>query len=84
VFDAKKGENLLAECVDPKFVNPTFGSDADWSLSLKSPLIGKGDASIWTAEDVDLVGKLRLKDGKVDIGCYQCWLNPLGFMMMVR
>ena len=83
-FDAKKGENLLAECVDPKFVNPTFGSDADWSLSLKSPLIGKGDASIWTAEDVDLVGKLRLKDGKVDIGCYQCWLNPPGMVIFVR
>lgn len=84
VFDAKKGENLLAECVDPKFVNPTSGSDADWSLSLKSPLIGKGDPLDFSASDFDLAGKARLKDGKIDIGCYQCWLNPLGLMMIVR
>ena len=84
VFDAKKGENLLAECVDPKFVNPTFGSDADWSLSLKSPLIGKGDPLDFSASDLDLAGKARLKDGKIDIGCYQCWLNPPGMVIFVR
>jgi hypothetical protein len=84
VFDAKTGDGALMQCVDPKFVNPTFGSDADWSLSLKSPLIGKGDPLDFSASDLDLAGKARLKDGKIDIGCYQCWLNPPGMVIFVR
>jgi hypothetical protein len=27
---------------------------------------------------------LRVRDGKVDIGCYQCWLNPVGMTVVVR
>ena len=81
-FSAKTGENLLELCANPKFVQDSRPEAPYWSLSLRSPLIGKGDASIWTAEDVDLAGKLRLKDGLVDPGCYQCCLNPAGFMMI--
>ena len=76
--------DALSLCVDPKFAKDSRTDAPYWSLLSKSPLIGKGDASTWTAEDVDLAGNLRLKDGKVDIGCYQCWLNPAGFMMIVR
>lgn len=78
------GVDTLAECADPKFVKDSSPDAPYWSLLPKSPLIGKGDASIWTAEDVDLVGKLRLKDGKVDPGCYQCWINPPGMVIVVR
>ena len=78
------GVDTLAECADPKFVKDSRPDAPYWSLLPKSPLIGKGDASIWTAEDVDLVGKLRLKDGKVDPGCYQCWLREPGLTIFVR
>ncbi|MBO6120559.1 MAG: right-handed parallel beta-helix repeat-containing protein [Kiritimatiellae bacterium] len=85
VFAAKtNGVDTLSLCVDPKFVKDSRPDAPYWSLLPKSPLIGKGDASIWTAEDVDLVGKLRLKDGKVDPGCYQCWINPPGMAIFVR
>ena len=79
-FAAKtNGVDTLTLCANPKFAD-----EPKWSLSLRSPLVGKGDASIWTDEDIDLAGKLRLRDGKADIGCYQCWLNPAGFMLIVR
>ena len=76
--------NTFALCENPCFVKESRPDAPYWSLSPSSSLIGKGDASIWTAEDVDLVGKLRLRDGKVDPGCYQCWLNPLGFSIIFR
>lgn len=84
-FAAKtNGVDTLSLCVDPKFAKDSCTDAPYWSLLSKSPLIGKGDASIWTAEDVDLAGNLRLKDGKVDIGCYQCWLREPGMMIFVR
>ena len=64
--------------------NPRFAAEPKWSLSLKSPLLGLGDASIWSAGDMDLVGNLRLRDGKVDIGCYECWLQPRGMRITFR
>ena len=84
LLESKKGEDLLAVCADPKFVKDSRPDAPYWSLLSKSPLVGKGDASIWTAEDVDLAGNLRLKDGKVDIGCYQCWLREPGMMIIFR
>ena len=79
VFATKtNGVDTLTLCANPKFAD-----EPKWSLSLRSPLVGKGDASIWTDEDIDLAGKLRLRDGKADIGCYQCWLNPAGFLLIV-
>ena len=84
-FEAKtNGVDTLSLCVDPKFAKDSRTDAPYWSLLSKSPLVGKGDASIWTAEDVDLAGNLRLKDGKVDIGCYQCWLREPGMMIFVR
>ena len=83
-FSAKTGENLLELCETPNFVKDSRPEAPYWSLSLRSPLIGKGDASIWTAEDVDLAGKLRLKDGLVDPGCYQCWLRPFGLAVIIK
>lgn len=65
-------------------VNPKFAEAPPWSPSLRSPLCGNGDPSMWTAESVDLAGNLRLRDGKVDIGCYQCWLRAPGFILVVR
>ena len=34
----------------------------------------------WMADATDIrgAGYPRLREGKVDIGCYQCWLKPRG------
>ena len=42
-----------------------------------------GDATGWTEADVDLAGNPRLRDGKVDIGCYQIVPLP-GLMLMLK
>ena len=66
---------------NPKFVG---AGEHPYSLKLSSPLIGKGLVLDWMADGVDFVGKPRLRDGKVDIGCYQCWLNPAGTWFSFR
>ena len=83
-FAAKTGENLLEQCENPKFVQDSRPDAPYWSLLRKSPLIGKGDPLDFTASDFDLAGKLRLRDGKIDPGCYQCWLNPEGLIIIFR
>ena len=55
-----------------------------YSPLLKSPARGMGDASMFTASDLDYAGNLRLRDGLLDAGCFQCWLNPPGMMMIFR
>ena len=64
----------------PKFIG---AADADNPYALKtgSPLRGRGKVLDWMAEATDIRGEgfARLRDGKVDIGCYQCWLTPPGF-----
>ena len=49
-----------------------------------SPLRSRGLLLGFTESDTDLAGRSRVRDGRVDIGCYQCWLNPIGFMLMFR
>ena len=34
--------------------------------------------------DVEDGKYLRLRNGKVDIGCYQCWLDPVGSLLLLR
>ena len=38
----------------------------------------------WMATATDIAGNARLSDGKVDMGCYQCTLQPLGIILVVR
>ena len=84
-----KRVRFAAKIETPNEVSPHDFQDSRpeapyWSLLPKSPLVGKVDPLDFTASDLDLAGKLRLKDGNIDPGCYQCWLNPAGFMMIVR
>ena len=83
-FATKTGEGLLMQCEDPKFAKDAHPNVPYWSLSLKSPLLGKGAYADWMEAATDLAGRPRLRDGGVDVGCYQCWLKPLGFMLMFR
>jgi len=85
-FTAKtNAPGTMSVCVDPKFAGRDsktmvrYPFEPYWALSLKSPLLGKGGVADWMADATDLAGRPRLRDGKVDVGCYECWLNPPGF-----
>lgn len=59
-----------------------------YSIKHGSPARGKGVVMDWMdgAPDIrnDVARYPRLRDGKVDIGCYQCWLDPVGVLLLVR
>ena len=79
-FAAKtNAPNALMQCA-----NPRFAQNPKWSLSLRSPILGKGAVADWMDESTDLAGKSRIRDGAVDPGCYQCWLRPLGMIMLIK
>lgn len=57
-----------------------------YSLMCSSPAQGLGELLDWTADDVDIRNRAsypRMREGKVDLGCYQCWLNPSGFSVII-
>ena len=70
----------------PRFAGERRGYEAEpyYSPLWSSPLVRKGKVLGYTAEDTDLAGRLRLRDGLIDIGCYQCWIDPPGMMMIVK
>ena len=82
--------NSLALCEDPKFIGKVaaeserYPDEPYWALSTRSPLLGAGNTLGYTALDLDLAGRPRIRDGKIDVGCYQCWLNPLGLIIIFR
>lgn len=43
-----------------------------------------GDTVLVKPGTYDLAGKDRLRDGKLDLGCYQCWLDPIGMCLFFR
>ena len=58
-----------------------------YALKRSSPARGKGLVQGWMADELDIrqdPAFPRLRDGKVDVGCYQCWLNPIGFWFSVQ
>lgn len=66
---------------DPKSV------DCPYSLRYSSPARGKGLVQDWMVDACDIRRDdryARLRDGKVDIGCYQCWLEPAGSLLLLR
>ena len=70
---------------NPKFVKD--GSRDAYALKRSSPAVGKGLVQDWMADALDIrqdAAFPRLRDGKVDIGCYQCWLNPIGLYFSIR
>jgi hypothetical protein len=62
------------------------GSDR-YALKRSSPAVGKGLVQDWMADATDIredEAYPRLRDGSVDIGCYQCWLDPIGFKFSIK
>ena len=55
-----------------------------YSLRPESPAIGMGDASMFSATDLDYAGNLRLREGRLDPGCFECWLNITGTRIIFR
>ncbi len=55
-----------------------------YSLRYLSPAKNKGENADWMSSAVDFAGNPRINDGTVDIGCYECILDPLGFSISIR
>ena len=72
--------------------SPRFNEKGEYPYEPRcsSPLVGRGVLMNWMTDAYDVRGDVaggkyrRLRDGKVDIGCYQCWLDPTGMMLLVR
>ena len=68
---------------NPRFV--TWEDQPRYSPKRVSPLRGAGLLLDWMGETaVDLSGRPRVRDGKVDVGCYQYWFEPVGMSLKVR
>jgi hypothetical protein len=72
---------VLGENVKPKFLNK---GEHPLTPKLNSPLVGAGMVMPWMSDAVDFAGNPRIRDGKVDIGAYQCWMTPLGLGLIFR
>ena len=57
-----------------------------YSISRHSPLRDIGEVMSWMSSATDIRGDgfPRLRGGKVDLGCYQCWDEIPGFCVFVR
>ena len=53
---------------DPRFVDPAKN---DFHLQSDSPALAAGTTDEVPMGELDLEGALRVKSGKIDIGCYQ-------------
>ena len=78
-------ESALVTNVFAGFVKD--GSRDAYALKHTSPARGKGMVQDWMAGALDIrqdEACPRLRDGLVDIGCYQCWLDPVGLWFSIR
>ena len=71
--------------------SPRFCKDHDlanpYALRYASPARAAGLVQDWMSAATDVrcnADFARLRDDKVDIGCYQCWLDPVGSMLLIR
>ncbi len=66
------------------------GSEYPFSIWYNSPLCGRGNVEEWMSSAYDIRGDaddgkyLRLRDGKCDIGCYQCWEKIPGIIISLK
>lgn len=89
-FDA--GNYHLGENGIP--ATPGFAGAKDsahpYALRTSSGLLGLAKVADWMADAYDIRGEAddgkyrRLRDGKADLGCYQCWDDFIGTRIFVR
>lgn len=89
-FDAGNyhlGENGLSASPGFAFAkNPAH----PYALRTSSGLLGLAKVADWMADAYDIRGEAddgkyrRLRDGKADLGCYQCWDDFIGTRIFVR
>ena len=79
---ADSGNLTLGRNGKPKFV--TWEDAPSYTPKALSPLRGMGLVLDWMADGADLAGSPRLRDGVVDVGCYQCWLNQPGLHVLLK
>lgn len=82
------GGNSVIPSAQVRFVGTAaerLGAPA-YSLRYGSSARGKADPSVFAnwSDPRDLAGADRLRDGLLDLGCYQCWLISDGTMMIFR
>ena len=78
--------NIYGTAFKPGFVGAA-DLENPYALLSRSPAVTKaGVVEDWmtTATDIRGDGFLRLRYGKVNIGCYQCWLDIPGFSIIFR
>ena len=75
---------------DPKFMGAADPAHP-YALRLSSPAVSgngvvTGETTGWAADATDIRGEgfPRIRDGLIDIGCYQCWLKPRGVQFFFR
>lgn len=64
------------------FVGPEADPEHPYAISYSSPARNKGLTVDWPEGTTDLAGQARV-NGQVDIGCYECWLPPVGTLIRV-
>ena len=78
---AEKADWLVSEafCLDADAKNP-------YSLQRRSKVRGLGLYQTWMASvnDIRGAGFPRANGTSVDLGCYQCWLPDVGFVLTYR
>lgn len=78
--------NIYGTAFKPGFVGAD-DPENPFSLTRRSPAVAKaGLVEDWMASATDIRGEgfPRLRDGKVNIGCYQCWEAIPGFSIIIR
>ena len=61
-----------------------------YALRTSSGLLGLARVADWMADAYDIRGEAddgkyrRLRDGKADLGCYQCWYDFIGTKVFIR
>lgn len=78
------GTNLrVAESVGWRFNKGKFADFPYWMPRQGSPVADKGLLLDWTAADIDLGGNPRVRNGAVDVGCYENAGEPVSGLMII-
>lgn len=80
-------ESSCVQNANPGFVTPKQAEELKvpaYSLKNGAAARGLGLLLDWTEGDKDLALNPRVRDGKVDLGCYECWMPMKGFIISFK